>query len=167
MNRRILKLAVPNIVSNITVPLLGAVDLALMGHLENKVYIGAVALGSMIFNFIYWGFGFLRMSTSGFVAQVFGKRDFAAAKPYLLWTAVIPLVSFAAFTWDGIYIGATASVQMRNAMLLSTLLVYFPAYYLLQAHLGNHALWLALVLFLLARGVTLGLMAPRAIFNWR
>ena len=430
MNRRILKLAIPNIVSNVTVPLLGAVDLALMGHLENKVYIGAVALGSMIFNFIYWGFGFLRMSTSGFVAQAFGKRNFtavminlarpltlaiftglglivlqlpiaalgfwivessaeveffarqyfhirvfaapatialyaftgwfigmqntrlpmviaisvnvlnillsvffvrvmgmaadgvatgtviaqylglllavfflrkyykrffryfnrkllwertamarffhvnknifirtlcliialsfftirsaaagdtilavnslllqyfmffsflidgyahaaealtgrfvgannraalrqsirllfvwgggiaaaftlvylfggevilqlltsnpeivAAAKPYLFWTAVIPLISFAAFIWDGIYIGATASVQMRNAMLLSTLLVYFPAYYLLQNHLGNHALWLAFVLFLLARGLTLGLMAPGAIFK--
>ncbi len=89
----------------------------------------------------------------------------AAAKPYLLWTAVIPLISFAAFTWDGIYIGATASVQMRNAMLLSTLLVYFPAYYLLQAHLENHALWLAFVLFLLARGVTLGLMAPGAVYK--
>ncbi len=75
MNRDILRLAIPNIVSNITVPLLGLVDLALMGHLKSEIYIGAIALGSVIFNFIYWGFGFLRMSTSGFTAQAFGKQD--------------------------------------------------------------------------------------------
>lgn len=430
MNRRILNLAVPNMISNITVPLLGMVDLALMGHLEDKVYIGAVALGSMIFNFIYWGFGFLRMSTSGFVAQAFGKRDFASvmlnfsrpllvalmvgfslillqwpvaalgfwiidssaevetlarqyfhiriwaapatiglyvftgwfigmqntrlpmfiaivvnllniafslffvrvlgmqsdgvalgtvlaqlsgllmaillmkryygrlfkylrpkrllekaavlrffyvnrdifirtlciivaisfftlksaaagdeilavntlllqyfmffsylvdgyshaaealtgrfigagnragllksirllftwgggmallftlvyffggelvlrlltnnpeiitgAMPYLIWTMIVPLTSFAAFIWDGIYIGATASVAMRNAMLVSVLLVYFPVYYLAEPWLGNHGLWLALVLFLGVRGLSLWLMAPKAIFT--
>ncbi len=68
MNRRILYIAIPNIISNITIPLLGIIDLSLVGHLESKVYIGAVALGSMIFNFIYWGFSFLRMGTSGFTA---------------------------------------------------------------------------------------------------
>ena len=76
MNKRILNIAVPNIISNITVPLLGIVDLALVGHLKSEVYIGAIALGSMIFNFIYWGFSFLRMGTSGFTAQSFGKKDF-------------------------------------------------------------------------------------------
>lgn len=75
MNRSILKLAIPNIVSNITVPLLGLVDLALMGHLGSEVYIGAISLGGVIFNFIYWGFGFLRMSTSGFTAQAFGEKN--------------------------------------------------------------------------------------------
>lgn len=74
MNRSILKLAIPNIVSNITIPLLGLVDLALMGHLDLEVYIGAIALGGVIFNFIYWGFSFLRMSTSGFTAQAFGEK---------------------------------------------------------------------------------------------
>lgn len=79
MNKRILKLAIPNIASNITVPLVGMVDLALMGHLklESVNYIGAIALGTMIFNFLYWGFGFLRMGTSGFTAQAYGRRDFA------------------------------------------------------------------------------------------
>ncbi|MBU8893043.1 MAG: MATE family efflux transporter [Bacteroidales bacterium] len=76
MNRRILNIAVPNIISNITIPLLGIVDLALVGHLDSKVYIGAIALGSMIFNFIYWGFSFLRIGTSGFAAQSYGKKDF-------------------------------------------------------------------------------------------
>lgn len=75
MNRDILRLAIPNIVSNITVPLLGLVDLALMGHLGSEIYIGAIALGGVIFNFIYWGFGFLRMSTSGFAAQAFGEKN--------------------------------------------------------------------------------------------
>lgn len=75
MNRSILKLAIPNIVSNITIPLLGLVDLALMGHLGSEVYIGAIALGGVIFNFIYWGFSFLRMGTSGFTAQAFGEGN--------------------------------------------------------------------------------------------
>jgi multidrug resistance protein, MATE family len=75
MNRRILNLAIPNVISNITVPLLGIVDLAVMGHLGSEVYIGAIAVGGMIFNFIYWGFSFLRMGTSGFAAQAFGKNN--------------------------------------------------------------------------------------------
>ncbi len=75
MHKYILKLAVPNIISNITIPLIGLVDLALMGHLGSEVHIGAITLGTMIFNFIYWGFGFLRMSTGGFVAQSVGAKD--------------------------------------------------------------------------------------------
>ncbi len=75
MNRKILNLAIPNIISNITVPLLGIVDLTIMGRLGDEVYIGAIALGGMIFNFIYWGFSFLRMGTSGFTAQAFGRSD--------------------------------------------------------------------------------------------
>lgn len=77
MNKRILHLAVPNIISNITVPLVGMVDLAMMGHLDSVDYIAAIALGGMIFNFLYWGFGFLRMGTSGFTAQAYGKRNLA------------------------------------------------------------------------------------------
>ncbi len=75
MNRRILRLAIPNIVTNITVPLLGLVDLALMGHLDNPVYIGAIALGGTIFNIIYSGFAFLRMGTSGLTAQAYGSKN--------------------------------------------------------------------------------------------
>jgi len=75
MNKRILKLAIPNIISNITIPLLGMVDTALMGHLDGLIYIGAIALGSMIFNFIYWGMGFLRMGTVGFAGQANGANN--------------------------------------------------------------------------------------------
>jgi len=75
MHRRILNLAVPNIISNILIPLLGIVDMTLMGHLGSDSYVGAVALGSLVFNFIYWSLGFLRMGTTGFTAQALGRRD--------------------------------------------------------------------------------------------
>lgn len=75
MNKKILDLAIPNIISNITIPLLGIVDLAIVGRMGNEMYIGGIALGGMIFNFIYWGFGFLRMGTSGFTAQAYGAQD--------------------------------------------------------------------------------------------
>ena len=74
INRQIFRLSVPNVVSNITVPLLGLVDLAMMGHLDDPLYIGAIALGSIIFSLIYSGFGFLRMGTTGFTAQAFGAK---------------------------------------------------------------------------------------------
>ncbi len=74
MNRKILNLALPNIISNITIPVLGLVDLSILGHLESEVYIGAIAIGGIVFNFIYWGFSFLRMGTSGFTAQAYGKK---------------------------------------------------------------------------------------------
>ena len=68
-------LAVPIILSNITVPLLGAVDAAVMGHMESAAYLGAVAVGGLIFDYIYWGFGFLRLSTTGLAAQALGAQD--------------------------------------------------------------------------------------------
>lgn len=74
MNKRILGLALPNIITNITVPLLGMVDMAIVGHLS-AAHIGAIAIGTQIFNLIYWNFGFLRMGTSGFTAQAFGAKD--------------------------------------------------------------------------------------------
>jgi MATE family multidrug resistance protein len=435
MNRKILDLAIPNIISNISIPLLGIVDMALMGHLESDAYIGAIALGSLIFNFIYWGLGFLRMGTSGFTAQAWGRKDqaetiqvfaraffmaislslvllaiqkpieilsfavlkgetrveelamayfrirvwaapaalgqfallgfflgmqnarlpmivlvitnilnlicnfffvmklgmgsngvalgtviaqycgfaialfllwkhygklfgywslqatlqwtkfrsfmmvnkdifirtmclvvvfsiftarsassdllsegeetilavnsllmqffmffsflidgfahasealagryigakdreslsktirllfiwgtgisvsftliyllggnaifriltnnpevIANARPYFFWVIMVPLVSYTAFLWDGIYIGATAGKQMRNAMLLSTLGVFFPVYILAGKFLGNHGLWFAFILFMLARGITMQLLAGKAVY---
>ncbi len=431
MNRQILRLAIPNIISNITVPLLGMVDLAIMGHLESELYIGAIALGGMIFNFIYAFFSFLRMGTSGFTAQAYGIQDkkeiilmmgramlFAAsggiliillqypidqlsffildgsteveelareyfyirvyaapaslgimalsgwfigmqnsrypmyvaifiniiniganlffvyemgmksdgvawgtliaqylglvlsvtlflkkykklfgfwdrsglfdamrlkrffkvntdiiirtlclifafafftaqsakiddtilavntvllqylfvfsyltdgfayaaealvgrytgardltnlkravrllfvwgliisipfsltyvaggdyllllltdntdviqaASPYLFWIGLVPVITFAAFIWDGIYIGATASVAMRNSLLISTFVIFVPTYYLLNQPLGNHGLWLAMILFMLSRGILLTIFARRSIFTF-
>jgi len=74
MNKRILKLALPNIITNLTVPLLGMVDMAIVGHLSME-HLGAIAIGTQMFNLIYWNFGFLRMGTSGFTAQAYGADD--------------------------------------------------------------------------------------------
>ncbi|MDL2215142.1 MATE family efflux transporter [Dysgonomonas sp. OttesenSCG-928-M03] len=75
MNRDILRLAIPNIISNITVPLLSMVDMSIVGHLSLEVYIGAIATATLIFNFMYWSFSFLRMGTSGFTAQAYGAGN--------------------------------------------------------------------------------------------
>lgn len=84
MDKRIFRLAIPNIITNITVPLLGMIDIAIAGHLGSAVYIGAIALGATIFNMIYWNFGFIRMSTSGFVSQAYGARNFGEAMNILI-----------------------------------------------------------------------------------
>lgn len=430
MNKKILNLAIPNIISNITVPLLGIVDIALLGHLGSEVYIGAIAIGTVIFNFLYWGFGFLRLGTTGFTAQNYGERNFkgitnilgrsvftaflasviililhqpiadfsfwimkpsveveqyartyflirvfaapanlimyafkgwfigmqntrfvmivtitinllnilfsfvfiyglkmnvagaalgtvlaqyfglglslffffryykrfipyfkfkeiielkgltkffnvnrdifirtvclifafsffttksaqmddtllavntillqflmlfsyavdgfayaaealsgkyygagnykllkksiiylfrwgaalgalfliiylaggeiilkiftnnqdilAAAKPYFFWILLVPVITFPAFIWDGVYIGVTASSSMRNAMLVATFLIFLPAYYLLEVYIGNHALWLAMMLFMVARGGLLTILANSSIYK--
>ena len=86
------------------------------------------------------------------------------AAPFLPWLAVIPIVSFAAFIWDGIFIGCTATAAMRNTMIVATLLVFLPLNYLLAGPMGNHGLWLALMVFMLARGVIMTVYAPKAIF---
>lgn len=75
IDRQIFRIALPAIVSNITVPLLGLVDTAIVGHLDNAAYIGAIAVGGVIFNIIYWLFTFLRMGTSGLAAQDLGASN--------------------------------------------------------------------------------------------
>lgn len=73
--RRILKLAVPIILANASVPLLGIADTAAIGQTGAAIDLGAIALSSLIFNFVYWGFGFLRMGTTGFISQAMGAKD--------------------------------------------------------------------------------------------
>lgn len=92
MNKKILNIAVPNIVSNITIPLLGLVDLALMGHLGKVDFIGAIALGGTIFNFLYWGFAFLRMGTTGITAQAYGARNLSETILSLSRALIVALV---------------------------------------------------------------------------
>ena len=76
MNREILRIALPNIISNITVPIMGIVSTMIAGHLGDSVAtIGALAIGVSIFNFIYWNCSFIRMGTSGITAQAFGAGD--------------------------------------------------------------------------------------------
>ena len=72
-NREILRLAIPSILANITIPLVGIVDTAIVGHLSDAAAIGGIAIGTMLFDLLYWNFGFLRVGTSGLTAQAFGR----------------------------------------------------------------------------------------------
>jgi MATE family multidrug resistance protein len=74
-HRRVWALAGPIMLSNMTTPLLGAVDTAVVGQLPDAAYIGGVAIGAIVFSFLFWGFGFLRMGTTGFTAQAHGAGD--------------------------------------------------------------------------------------------
>ena len=77
INKSILKLAIPSILANITVPLVGMVDIAVAGHLDTNAatMIGGIAIGSMLFDLLYWNFGFLRVGTGGLAAQAYGRGD--------------------------------------------------------------------------------------------
>ena len=88
-HRRVWLIAGPIIISNISVPMLGAVDTAVIGHLPDPKYLGGVAIGAMVFTFIYWGFGFLRMGTGGLTAQAFGAKDADEVRACLARAAVI------------------------------------------------------------------------------
>src|SRR5690554_6022668 len=91
MDKKIFRLALPNIITNITVPLLGMIDIAVAGRLGSAVFIGAIALGANIFNMIYWNFGFLRMSSSGFASQAYGARDFSESMNVFIRSLAIGL----------------------------------------------------------------------------
>ena len=75
LNTQILRLAIPSILANITIPLVGMVDTAIVGHIANATYIGGIAIGTMLFDLLYWNFGFLRVGTSGMTAQAYGRGD--------------------------------------------------------------------------------------------
>src|SRR3546814_16076342 len=85
----IIKLALPIILANASVPLLGLVDTAAIGQTGTAADLGAIALASLIFNFVYWGFGFLRMGTTGFVSQAFGAGDHAEANALLFRSVLL------------------------------------------------------------------------------
>ncbi|MCR5759987.1 MAG: MATE family efflux transporter, partial [Bacteroidales bacterium] len=83
LDREILRLAIPSILANITVPLVGMVDLAIAGHLHEgalpAAFIGAVSVGGLLFNLLYWNFGFLRAGTGGLTAQAYGRARAGAS----------------------------------------------------------------------------------------
>jgi MATE family multidrug resistance protein len=94
-HRRVWRLAGPIMLSNITIPLLGIVDTAVVGHLDHAYYLGAVAVGALVFSFVYWGFGFLRMGTTGFTAQAHGAGD-SPEVVAMLWRGMIGAAIIAA-----------------------------------------------------------------------
>lgn len=122
----------------------------------------------------YWGMGMALVYTLVFwlagenILRLLTDLDdvIATAQPFMIWIIIMPIINSVAFIWDGIYIGRTATVSMRNNMLVATVVIFLPAFYLFKSEIGNHALWLAMTLFMLARGVGLSLLAPRAIYNW-
>lgn len=75
INRQVLSLALPSILANITVPLVGMVDLAISGHIGDAAAIGGLAVASMLFDLLYWNMGFLRVGTGGITAQAYGRKD--------------------------------------------------------------------------------------------
>lgn len=97
LNKDILKLSIPSIVANITVPLVGIVDTAIAGHLGGgaAVSIAAISIGSMLFTLLYWGFGFLRTGTGGLCAQCYGAKDWEGCAS-ILWRALSLSVAIAA-----------------------------------------------------------------------
>ncbi len=88
-HRRTWALAGPIMIANVSTPLLGAVDTAVVGRLPDAAYIGGVAVGAVLFNFLFWGFGFLRMGTTGFTAQAFGAGDTDELRAALLRPLVL------------------------------------------------------------------------------
>lgn len=91
MNRQILKLAIPSILANITIPLVGLVDTAIVGHISDAHAIGGIAIGTMLFDLLYWNFGFLRVGTSGMTAQAYGRNDREACAQLLTQSVGIAL----------------------------------------------------------------------------
>lgn len=118
-------------------------------------------LGIAIFFTLLYGFGgnaILRLLSND-------QSVLLAARPYLFWIILVPLITFSAFIWDGIFVGATASKAMRNSMLIITTLIFLPAYYLLHPLLGNHGLWMAMMLFMGSRGIFLAVFSKNAVFG--
>ncbi|HCT94832.1 MAG: hypothetical protein A2X19_10880 [Bacteroidetes bacterium GWE2_39_28] len=119
MNRRVLKLAAPSILANITVPLVGMVDLAIAGRLGDAASIGGIAIATMLFDLLYWNMGFLRVGTGGFAAQAYGRRDFKdafrilvqAVGTALLSAMVIWVIQFAFLESAFLIIDCTTEVE--------------------------------------------------------
>lgn len=98
LNSQILRLAIPSILANITIPLVGLVDTAIVGHISNATAIGGIAIGTMLFDLLYWNFGFLRVGTSGMTAQAFGRGDRVECARLLSQSIGIALIG-AALIW--------------------------------------------------------------------
>ncbi|MGQ1785682.1 MULTISPECIES: MATE family efflux transporter [unclassified Saccharicrinis] len=120
----------------------------------------------------YWGiffglsFTLAYYSAGNQLLKLFTNKEtvLSEASQYIIWLVFLPLASFASFIWDGIYIGATASKAMRNTMLISSILFFFAPYYILAGYIGVHALWLAMLLFMLSRSISQSLLAKSAVF---
>jgi len=139
-------------------------------------YIGAKDTGNLklaIRQLFVWGFAVSLMVTliyaifnPGIIHMLTSQSAvIELSREYRFWVIFLPLISFSAFVWDGIYIGATEGPALRNAMIISTLLIFIPALYLFPVWWGNHGMWGALCLFMFARGFSLLLYYPKTILK--
>ncbi|HTN95579.1 MAG TPA: MATE family efflux transporter, partial [Nordella sp.] len=92
-HKGVLAIAVPIMLSNVTQPVIGIVNAAVIGQLPGAYYIGAITVGALIFNFIYWGFGFLRLGTGGLSAQATGRGDAAELVAVLIRALIIAVIA--------------------------------------------------------------------------
>lgn len=144
MNKQILHIALPSIISNITVPLLALVDTTIVGHLGSASYIAAIALGGMIFNMIYWLFNFLRMGTGGLTAQAYGANQHQATSYILLRSLTIAggialtllLLQRPIFQVTFHFVTATAEVRSLSSIYFNILIWGAPAMLALYSFTG-------------------------------
>lgn len=144
MNKQILHIALPSIISNITVPLLALVDTTIVGHLGSASYIAAIALGGMIFNMIYWLFNFLRMGTGGLTAQAYGANQHQATSYILLRSLTIAggialtllLLQRPIFQVTFLFVTATAEVRSLASIYFNILIWGAPAMLALYSFTG-------------------------------
>lgn len=121
----------------------------------------------------YWGFGLgliyslIYLLLGRNILEILTNQTTVVdlALDYMFWLVLFPVLSVVPFVWDGVYIGLTSSKAMRNTMLFSTFIVFLPAYYLLAYYWGNHGLWLAMILFVLARGISQTVLAKKVVYD--
>ncbi|KAA0009801.1 MATE family efflux transporter [Billgrantia pellis] len=165
--RRIWTLAWPIILSNITVPLLGLVDTAVVGHLPDARYLAAVTLGATLFGFLYWGFGFLRMGTTGLTSQAAGREDDSEVRNLLgqslllaagIGTLLIlfskPLIAFGLWLLDGSATATQLAAEYAQIRILSAPAV-LANYAILGWFLGQQNSRVTLALLVLTNGVNI------------
>lgn len=164
---RIWQLAWPIIISNITVPLLGLVDTAVVGHLPDSRYLAAVTLGATLFSFLYWGFGFLRMGTTGLVAQAVGRESDSDVRNLLgqsLIMAIVigsllivfasPIVSLGLWLLDGSEV-ATALARSYAEIRLWSAPAVLANYTILGWFLGQQNARVTLMILVLTNSVNI------------
>ncbi|MEQ5800739.1 MATE family efflux transporter [Halomonas sp. H10-9-1] len=169
VRRRILTLAWPIILSNITVPLLGLVDTAVVGHLPDSRYLAAVTLGATLFSFLYWGFGFLRMGTTGLTSQAVGRESDTDVRNLLgqslllaagIGAALIllsrPLIALGLWLLDGSEVATALAAEYAEIRILSAPAV-LANYAILGWFLGQQNARVTLAILVLTNGVNIAL----------
>lgn len=126
INQNILRLAVPSILANITIPLVGIVDTAIVGHISDATAIGGIAIGTMLFDLLYWNFGFLRVGTSGMTAQAYGAGQKEECRKILTQSLGISFfATLAIWAIQWLFVTAVLAVVPCSAEVTQTARTYF------------------------------------------